>query len=75
MQFLISSKKKEPLIITEATYNLLHNDETVSSGKCEVADSKVMVLLELEEYGSYVLEVTYTIAPETRKARCLIDVY
>ena len=75
VQFLISSKKKEPIIITDASFVLTRNEETVLSGACEVDGSTILVLLDPMAIGSYELEITYTIAPETRKARCLIDVY
>lgn len=74
IQFQISSKKKEPIIITGATYILARNNEVVASGDCTIEDSTVLVLLELVNVGSYQLEVTYTIPPETRKVRCVIDV-
>ena len=74
IQFLVSSKKKEPVIITDATYTLIRNDEVVASGECEKDGSTLLVLLELMNIGSYQLEVTYTIPPETRKVRCVIDV-
>ena len=73
IQFLISSKKKEPVIITDATYTLIRNDEVIS-GKCNIDGSTLMVLLDPVNVGSYQLEVTYTIPPETRKVRCVIDV-
>lgn len=73
IQFLISSKKKEPVIITDATYTLTRNDEVIR-GNCEIKDSTLLVLLDPVNIGSYQLEVTYTIPPETRKVRCVIDV-
>ena len=74
VQFLISSKKKEPIIITSATYTVTRNYEVVTSGDCEIDGSMILVLLDQLNIGSYQLEVTYTIPPETRKARCVIDV-
>lgn len=74
IQFLVSSKKKEPIIITESTYTLTRNNEVVSSGKCSLNGSTMSVLLEPVNVGSYLLEVTYTISPETRKVRCVVDV-
>ena len=74
IQILLSSKKKEPVIITSATYTLTRNDEVISSGDCEIEDSTLSVLLEPVNVGSYQLEVTYTIPPETRKVRCVVDV-
>lgn len=74
IQFVISSKKKEPVIITNATYTLTRNNEVVDSGPCEIEGSTLLVLLELLAFGSYQLEVTYTIPPETRKVRCMVDV-
>jgi hypothetical protein len=73
IQLLITSKKKEPIIITDATYTLTRNGEVVS-GKCEIDDSTILILLNPSEVGSYMLEVTYTIPPETRKVRCVVDV-
>ena len=74
VQFLISSKKKEPIIITSATYTVTHNGEMVTSGDCEIDGSTILVLLDPLNIGSYQLEITYTIPPEIRKARCEIDV-
>ncbi len=74
IQFLVLSKKKEPIIITNATYTLTHNNEVVECGSCEIDGSAILVLLELSTFGSYQLEVTYTIPPEIRKARCVVDV-
>lgn len=74
IQFLISSKTKQPIIITDATYTLTRNNEVIVSGNCDMNGSILSVLLELMNVGSYQLEVTYTIPPETRKVRCVIDV-
>ena len=74
IQFLITSKKREPIIITNATFILTRNDEVILNGKCEIEGSTVLVLLDPVNIGSYILEVTYTIPPEVRKARCVIDV-
>lgn len=74
IQFLVLSKKKEPVIITDATYTLIRNNEVVDNGICRIDGPAILVLLEISNFGSYQLEVTYTIPPETRKARCVIDV-
>ena len=74
IQVLISSKKREPIIITSATYTLTRNNEVVISGDCDIEDSTLLVLLDPVNVGSYQLEVTYTIPPETRKVRCMVDV-
>ena len=74
IQFLISSKKKEPIIITDAAFTLTRNGEVVLNGACEIEDSTILVLLDPINVGSYQLEVTYTIPPETRKARCMVNV-
>lgn len=74
IQFLVSSKKREPVIITDATYTLTRNNEVVDNGDCNINGSTMSVLLELMNIGSYQLEVTYMIPPETRKVRCTVDV-
>ena len=74
VQFLISSKKKEPIIITDATFTLTRNGEIVLYGECEIKDSTLLVLLDPVNIGSYQLEVTYTIPPEIRKVRCIVNV-
>lgn len=74
IQLLITSKKKEPIIITDATYTLTRNGETILNGKCDIDGSTLLVLLNPSNVGSYMLEVTYTIPPETRKVRCMVDV-
>ena len=74
VQFLVSSKKKEPIIITDATFTLTRNGEMVLNGNCEIEDSTILVLLDPVNIGSYQLEVTYIIPPETRKVRCMVNV-
>lgn len=75
VQFEIMSTKQQKVVVTEANYTLSHQNEIVDSGKCEIIDCSVLqIMVDAFNIGSYDLEITYTIAPETRKVRCKIHV-
>lgn len=63
------------IVITEANYALKNEQtyETVLSGKCEIKGNKIQILLSPKP-GSYYLEVTATIPPETIKHRAHVYV-
>ena len=74
IRFNIISRKKQPVIITDATYVLSHNGNELDRGKCEIEDSSMKVFINASETGTMQLEVTYVIPPETRKVRCSVNV-
>jgi hypothetical protein len=74
LDFNITSRTSEPFVITASTWQLKDGAEVIDSGSCTIDGSTVSVLLAPEERGRFVLEVSYVIPPETRKARVLINV-
>lgn len=63
-----------PPVITGATYTLTQDGDLVTSGSCIVNGGEFMVLLEPPAKGDYLLEVSYTVAPELRKVQVAIHV-
>lgn len=75
VQFEVISKKNEKVVVTDATYVITHNGEQFATGQCEIVNDNLMqFLLEMNECGTFDVEVTYTVAPETRKVRCKLNV-
>lgn len=73
----IKSTRPQKILIIDANYILYNeNNEEVLTGICEIEDEHfIKILLEPTSRGKYTLEVTYTIPPEIRKARCKVNVY
>lgn len=67
VDFEIRSKSLHTIVITSATYELKQQNTIVLSGQCEINGDRISILLEPPERGQYILEMTYTVAPETRK--------
>jgi len=61
-------------VITAATYSLYQGTTISDSGTCTVDGAEVKALIQPNAIGDYTLEVTYTVAPETRKVRVAIHV-
>ena len=74
IKFKATSCDGVPVVITNATFGLTKDGELVENGMCEVNGEEFMAFVEPKEKGDYILEVTYTIAPETRKVRVAIYV-
>ena len=75
VQFEMISRKGEKVVVTDAVYTITHNGEEVANGTCEIVNgNSVQFLIQMNERGTFDVEVTYKIAPETRKARCKINV-
>ena len=75
VQFEMISRKGEKVIVTDAVYTITHNGEMVETGTCEILNgNSVQFLIQMDEHGTFDVEVTYKVAPETRKARCKINV-
>lgn len=74
VKFKATSCDNMPVVITAATYTLSCGDEVVSTGSCTVDGPEFMALICPDKVGDFVLEVEYTVAPETRKVRVAIHV-
>lgn len=74
VDFSITSKANEPFVIASANYQLKDGSTVMSSGSCEIDGTTVSALLSPAQRGRFALEVTYTIPPETRKARVYVNV-
>lgn len=69
VEFQVRSTKAQTVVITSATYELSKPSTTAITGICEIDGDKISTLLEPIEKGTYLFEVTYVIAEETRKIR------
>lgn len=70
-----SSPSNESLVITQASWKLIGpNGEVVESGTCDVKERKISMLIAFQVSGSFTLEVTTTIPPETIIDRMLVKV-
>lgn len=74
IKFKATSCDGNPVVITDAKYILYRDDVSIVNGLCTVEGNMFMALIEPPEAGEYTLEVIYTVAPETRKARVAIHV-
>ena len=74
VDFKIRSTINEPVIILSANWELEHNGEVVDRGVCEINGDMISVLLTPPNYGNYILTAIYEVAPETKKARCVVEV-
>ena len=74
IKFKATSCDGLPVVITGATYSLMKDDTQIASGDCIVDGGEFMALIEPTETGEFMLEVQYTVAPETRKVRVAIYV-
>ena len=76
-QFRICSNvKNETLVVQSATWRLIDRSmEDVATGECEVLpNNRIQMLIPLTESGSYTVELTAVIPPETIKERVQIKV-
>lgn len=71
---VVSTKKNEAVIITDAAWALTRQGATVLSGSCTIENNIMEILLEPDQEGTFELMITYTIAPEVRKVRCVVNV-
>jgi hypothetical protein len=74
VDFNIKSRTDESFVIISASYQFKNGSEVLDSGPCEIDGSIVSVLLAPQSRGRFVLEIAYTIPPETRKAKVFINV-
>ena len=68
IEFEITSLKGETVVVASAEWSLTKQGEEVDRGRT------LEILLEPDEIGTYELTITYKIAPEVRKARCIVNV-
>lgn len=62
-------------VVQRATFTLTQEGETMKQGDCDINGSLISALISPEQPGSYELWLTYTIAPNTRKARWAVYVH
>lgn len=74
IEFEITSLKGETVVVASAEWSLTKQGEDVDRGECTVDGKTLEILLEPGEIGTYELTITYKIAPEVRKARCIVNV-
>lgn len=74
VKFKATSCDGRPVIITNATFGLTKDGKLMANGICEINADEFMAFVEPPSIGDFVLEITYTIAPETRKVRVAIHV-
>jgi LEA14-like dessication related protein len=74
VKFKATSCDNLPIVITGAKYTLYADDVVIETGDCIVNGDEFMALIQPDRRGCLVLEVEYTVAPETRKVRVAINV-
>ena len=74
IKFEATSCDGMPVVITGASYTLSEGENIVDSGICMIDGAEILALIEPKNLGDYILEVTYHVAPETRKVRVAIHV-
>lgn len=74
LDFQVRSTITQTVVITSATYKLSINGADDIVGICVINGSKISVLLEPPNRGTYLLEITYVVAEETRKVRVHLSV-
>ena len=73
----VRSRQPGPVVIPSADWTLTRYEasEAEQTGTCEVDDGRISVLIEPQQAGTYTLEITYEVPPETRKVRVMLDVH
>lgn len=74
IDFRIASHKEQAVVVSDAYYNLYDGSQIVETGACEVDGSYVSALLKPPYAGTFLLEIMYTVPPETRKVKVVIRV-
>jgi len=75
IDFLVSSKSQEQFVIASANYELKDDDGSVlASGQCNIDGNKISALISPSSRGRFILEISYSIPPEQRKVRVLVNV-
>ena len=73
----IHSRQPGIAVIPRAEWSLTRAGEIKAekTGICEIDGSRISALIEPNQTGKYVLEITYEVPPETRKVRVTLDVH
>lgn len=72
---LRSSPMNELLVITSASWKMISgNGEIISSGLCDIHGTIVSMLVSMNHTGTFTLEVTAIVPPETIIDRMLLRV-
>lgn len=74
LKFEISNVQNPNFVIASATYEILKDNEEVSSGNMDINGHILITTFTPESRGYYWLELAYTIGPDTVKARFKINV-
>ena len=76
IDFRMESHSHRAITITDADYTLYNGEQIVATGKCKIDGKYVSVLLKApDKTGTYLLEMRYTVPPETRKLKVVINVH
>lgn len=72
----VRSAQPGAVVIPKAEWVLRRNGVTEAEqmGACAVDGAFVSTLVEPQQTGTYTLEITYEVPPETRKVRVILDV-
>lgn len=71
----VRAPNDEPFTITSASYTFSRYGKVEAEGRCDINDHYLDIKLSPKEKArSYELEVTYTVADSTRKARIEVEV-
>lgn len=70
----VASKVNRQVVIESADFALYKNFQVVQQGKCEIDGAIISTLVKPPDVGQYLLEVRYTVPPETRKVKVVINV-
>lgn len=70
----IASRLNRPVVIESADFTLYKDFQAVQQDKCEIDGAYVSALLKPPDVGQYLLEIRYTVPPETRKVKVIVRV-
>lgn len=74
IDFQITSRVMQAVVVTAADFTLFKDFQIVQQGKCEIDGAYLSALIKPPDVGEYLLEVRYTVPPETRKVKVVIHV-
>lgn len=74
VKLLVRSPNDEPFTILTAAYKLSRYTDIVAQGECDINNHYLDCKIAPAEKGMHILEVTYTVADSTRKARIEVEV-
>lgn len=70
----VTSKVNRPVVVESADFVLYKDFQAVQQGKCEIEGAFVSALVKPPDVGQYLLEIRYTVPPETRKVKVAVNV-